>query len=47
MDATPVPAVSCVWTWMGRLGNSLRSAEISFVAAEGLSSPAMSLMQRT
>mmetsp|Transcript_1370 Transcript_1370/g.4649 ORF Transcript_1370/g.4649 Transcript_1370/m.4649 type:complete len:288 (+) Transcript_1370:889-1752(+) len=47
MDATPVPAVSCVCTWMGRSGCSLRSAPTSSSAALGLSRPAMSLMQRT
>ena len=47
IEATPVAAVSCVCTWIGRCGNSRRSAETSVCAAPGLSSPAMSLMQRT
>jgi hypothetical protein len=47
IEATPVPAVSCVCTWMGSEGNSERSALTSVVAALGLSSPAMSLMQST
>ena len=47
IEATPVPAVSWVCTWIGKFGNSLRSAEMSVVAAAGLSRPAMSLMQST
>jgi hypothetical protein len=47
MVATPVPAVSCVCTWMGRLGNSSRSAEMSMSAARGFSRPVMSLMAST
>mmetsp|Transcript_43518 Transcript_43518/g.70042 ORF Transcript_43518/g.70042 Transcript_43518/m.70042 type:complete len:228 (-) Transcript_43518:1477-2160(-) len=47
MLATPVPAVSCVWTWMGRSGNLARMAPTNMVAARGLSSPAMSLMAST
>jgi hypothetical protein len=47
IDATPVPAVSCVCTWMGKSGNSRRIAPISSVAAAGLSRPAMSLIART
>ena len=47
IDATPVPAVSCVWMCSGSEGNSCRSAVTSCVAAGGLSSPAMSLMHST
>ena len=47
IDATPVPAVSCVCTWMGKSGNFSRSAPTSIVAARGLSRPAMSLIAST
>mmetsp|Transcript_11496 Transcript_11496/g.48195 ORF Transcript_11496/g.48195 Transcript_11496/m.48195 type:complete len:228 (+) Transcript_11496:1360-2043(+) len=47
IEATPVPAVSCVCTWMGKSGNFSRSAETSIVAARGLSRPAMSLIAST
>mmetsp|Transcript_24429 Transcript_24429/g.60042 ORF Transcript_24429/g.60042 Transcript_24429/m.60042 type:complete len:262 (-) Transcript_24429:1380-2165(-) len=47
MLATPVLAVSCVCTWMGRSGNLARRALTSMVAARGFSSPAMSLMAST
>jgi hypothetical protein len=46
IDATPVPAVSCVWTWIGSSGNAFLSALTSIVAARGFRSPAMSLMFR-
>ena len=44
--ATPVPAVSWVWTWMGTPGWAARRAPTSRVAARGLSRPAMSLMAK-
>ena len=40
--ATPVPAVSCVWTAMGVCGKRSRRAETRRVAAAGLRRPAMS-----
>jgi hypothetical protein len=41
--ATPVPAVSCVCTWMGVCGKAARRAVTRVVAARGLRRPAMSL----
>ena len=46
IEITPVPAVSCVCTWMGRSGNSARIEEIRRRALCGVSRPAISLMFR-
>mmetsp|Transcript_11679 Transcript_11679/g.43285 ORF Transcript_11679/g.43285 Transcript_11679/m.43285 type:complete len:228 (+) Transcript_11679:798-1481(+) len=47
IEATPVPAVSCVCTWIGKSGNFSRKALTSIVAARGFNKPAMSLIAKT